>query len=260
LEYPVNIEIGPVEISTHLVCELLAYFLGYRYFLYLRRNTSDTISDENRTIIFIAAAFGALVFSRLIGMLETPDLFTKGALTIHTLYGNKTILGGLLGGLIAVEICKKIIGVTKSSGDLMTYPLLLAMIIGRIGCHLAGLEDGTFGIATTLPWGIDFGDHVTRHPTNLYEIIFLGMLWISLFLIEKKTALADGLRFKIFLYSYCIFRLLVEFIKPNYSLALGLSAIQWASLLGILYYTYLFLTSKGSDKNSTHAGKKLYLL
>lgn len=41
--------------------------------------------------------------------------------------GNKTIVGGFLGGLIGVEITKKKIGVTTSSGDLMVYPLIVAM-------------------------------------------------------------------------------------------------------------------------------------
>ena len=82
--------------------------------------------------------------------------------------GNKTIVGGFVGGLIGVELVKKRIGITTSSGDLMVYPLILAMIIGRTGCFLGGLEDGTFGIATTLPWGIDFGGlrKVTRNRSR----------------------------------------------------------------------------------------------
>ncbi len=140
MNFPVNIHIGEIEISSHLVCELLAYSIGFRYFLFLRKNNIDTISTENRTIILIAAALGSFIFSRLVGYFETADFFNN-KISLEAIYGNKTILGGLLGGLLSVEICKKIIGVTKSSGDLMTYPILLAMIIGRIGCFLAGLED-----------------------------------------------------------------------------------------------------------------------
>ncbi len=197
MEFPVNIKIGPVEISSHLLLELLAYMIGFRYFLFLRKRTEDTISSEHRTLILIAGALGAFLFSRVIGFMDTAD-FVKGHFSFSALYGNKTILGGLLGGLIAIEICKKIIGVTKSSGDLMTYPLILAMIIGRIGCFLAGLEDGTYGIATTLPWGIDFGDHMYRHPTNVYEILFLVLTWILIVILERNYKLTDGSRFKIY--------------------------------------------------------------
>src|SRR5260221_2091557 len=155
--------------------------------------------------------------------------------------GNKTIVGGMLGGLIGVELIKKKIGVTVSSGDLMVYPLILAMIIGRTGCFLAGLEDGTYGIASNLPWAIDFGDGVRRHPTNLYEIVFWIMLWLVLKVTERHFEFTDGSKFKIFLFSYLIFRFLDEFIKPDYFFSFGLSVIQLVCIGGILYYYKVFL-------------------
>lgn len=150
----------------------------------------------------------------------------------------------MLGGLIGVELTKKQLGVTASSGDLMVYPLILAMVIGRTGCFLAGLEDGTYGIASNLPWAIDFGDGIRRHPTNLYEIIFWLMLWVVLKFIEQDHRFADGGRFKIFMASYLVFRLLVEFIKPDYFFSFGLSVIQLVSIAGILYYYKVFLYPK----------------
>lgn len=150
----------------------------------------------------------------------------------------------MLGGLIGVELTKKRLGVTMSSGDLMVYPLILAMVIGRTGCFLAGLEDGTYGIASNLPWAIDFGDGIHRHPTNLYEIVFWLMLWIALKLIEQSRHFADGARFKVFMVSYLVFRLLVEFIKPDYFFSFGLSVIQLVSIAGILYYYKVFLSPK----------------
>jgi phosphatidylglycerol:prolipoprotein diacylglycerol transferase len=244
MTFPINIKIGSVEISSHLIFELLAYTLGFRYFLKLRKNSTDTISNENRVLILIAAAIGALVFSRVLGYFETPQFF-RGEFSFMALYTSKTILGGLLGGLLAVEICKKLIGVTSSSGDLMTYPLLLAMIIGRIGCFLAGLQDGTHGTATNLPWGIDLGDGVHRHPTSLYEIVFLVLTWIFIYGLEKKYELVNGAKFKLFLFSYCLFRFFIEFIKPIQTFDVGLNAIQLAALLGILYY-YKLMVNPGS--------------
>jgi phosphatidylglycerol:prolipoprotein diacylglycerol transferase len=239
LHFPVNIPIGSAPVPVHFVCETLAYFLGYRYYAYLRRNTHDQISANNRLVIFIGAAFGAFLGSHLIGVLENPTLLSEFNLIYFM--GNKTIVGGMLGGLIGVELTKKRIGVTVSSGDLMVYPLILAMIIGRAGCFLAGLEDGTFGIASNLPWAINFGDDIRRHPTNLYEILFWLMLWISLRLMERKHEFANGARFKVFMVSYLIFRLLVEFIKPAYFFGFGLSVIQLVCIGGILYYYKVFL-------------------
>lgn len=34
---------------------------------------------------------------------------------------------------------KKRLGIRTSSGDLMVFPLLLGLAIGRLGCHFSGL-------------------------------------------------------------------------------------------------------------------------
>ncbi|MBB5397950.1 prolipoprotein diacylglyceryltransferase [Mucilaginibacter sp. AK015] len=190
-------------------------------------------------MIFIGAAFGAFAGSHLIGILEHPELLGKFNLVYFM--GNKTIVGGMLGGLIGVELTKRKIGVKVSSGDLMVYPLILAMIIGRTGCFLAGLEDGTYGVKSGLPWAINFGDGISRHPTNLYEILFWAILWLSLRLIERRHEFTNGSRFKIFMATYLLFRFLIEFIKPDYFFNFGLSVIQLACFTGMLYYYKVFL-------------------
>ena len=88
----------------------------------------------------------------------------------------KTLVGGLIGGLFAVEWTKRLIGVRRRTGDLFAIPLCAGIAIGRIGCFLGGLEDGAYGVATVLPWGVDFGDGVARHPTQVYEILWMGLV------------------------------------------------------------------------------------
>jgi phosphatidylglycerol:prolipoprotein diacylglycerol transferase len=239
LHFPLNISLGSVVIPVHLICETLAYIVGYRYYSYLRKHQTDLISTENRLIIFIGAAFGAFIGSHVIGVLENPNLLSQFNLIYFM--ANKTIVGGMLGGLIGVELTKKQINVKVSSGDMMVYPLILAMIIGRIGCFLAGLEDGTYGIASNLPWAINFGDGVYRHPTNLYEILFWLMLWVGLQAVEGKNYFTNGSRFKVFMVSYLLFRLLIEFIKPAYFFSFGLSVIQLVCIAGIFYYYKVFI-------------------
>src|SRR5581483_2391058 len=82
-------------------------------------------------------------------------------------------VGALAFGLLFVELLKKYIGVSQSTGDLYAIPLCLGIAIGRIGCFLTGLSDNTYGKRTSLPWAVDFGDGVPRHPTQLYETLFL---------------------------------------------------------------------------------------
>ncbi|MDF2432035.1 MAG: phosphatidylglycerol---prolipoprotein diacylglyceryl transferase [Mucilaginibacter sp.] len=239
MHFPVNIPLAKSYIQIHFVCETLSYFFGYRYYIYLRKRSIDLINTDNRLIIFIGAAVGAFIGSHVIGVLENPTLLRHFSLIYFM--GNKTIVGGMLGGLIGVELTKKKIGVKASSGDLMVYPLILAMIIGRIGCFLGGLKDGTYGVASNLPWAINFGDGIPRHPTNLYEILFWLLLWLVLILTERRHQFTDGSKFKIFLAGYLTFRLLVEFIKPDYIILFGLSVIQLVCIAGILYYYKVFL-------------------
>ncbi|MGI4883577.1 MAG: prolipoprotein diacylglyceryl transferase family protein [Janthinobacterium lividum] len=239
MQFPVELAWGPVRLPVHLLCETLAYALGYRLYAHLRARTADRISDAGRQWIFVGAAAGALLGSRLLGLLEHPGLLLHPPGGWLYYFTNKTIVGGFLGGLLGVELVKKRLGITASSGDLMVFPLLLGLGIGRVGCFLSGLEDGTFGTATALPWGINFGDGVARHPTNLYEILFLGALALLLGALERRRLLPNGRRFELFLAGYLLFRLLVEFIKPTSALpGLGLTAIQWACVSGLGYYVW----------------------
>ena len=230
---------GPLHLPVHLLCEVLAYSLGFQLYTRLRGRTADAISDGHRQWLFVAAAAGALLGSRALGLLEHPALLAHPPGGWLYYFTNKTIVGGFLGGLVAVEGTKKYLNIRTSSGDLMVFPLLLGLAVGRLGCHLSGLTDGTFGTATARPWGIDFGDGVARHPTNLYEIGFLGLLALTLWLAERRRPLPNGRRFALFLSSYLLFRLLVEFLKPTAAPpGWGLTAIQWACVAGLGYYIW----------------------
>jgi phosphatidylglycerol:prolipoprotein diacylglycerol transferase len=245
MHYPVQLEIGRFHLPVHLLCEVLAYSLGYRLYTALRARTADRISDQGRQWIFVGAAAGALLGSRALGLLEHPALLLHPPGGWLYYFTNKTIVGGFLGGLVGVELTKKYLGIRTSSGDLMVFPLLLGLGIGRLGCHLSGLTDGTFGRHTSLPWGLDFGDGIARHPTNLYEIGFLAALALLLSGLERRGPLPNGRRFELFLAGYLLFRLLVEFLKPTAALpGLGLTAIQWACVAGLGYYVWLWVSSK----------------
>ena len=128
----------------------------------------------------------------------------------------------------------------------MVFPLVLGIAVGRIGCFLTGLTDNTYGTPTSLPWGVDFGDSVLRHPTQLYEMAFLLLLTPVLYRILQAISKTregppsrfySGDAFKFFMVAYLSFRLLCDFIKPYPRLFLRLGGIQWACLLVLLYYS-----------------------
>ncbi len=258
MQFPLHITIGSTSILLHTIFETLAFFIGFRYFLFLRKKRGDTISSPHRIWIFVGALLGAFLGSRIVGGFEDPYQVKIATNLWWYFYQNKTVLGGFLGGLMGVELVKKIIGETKASGDLFVYPIILALIIGRIGCFSMGVYEETYGMPTSLPWGMHLGDNHLRHPVCLYEILFLILLWAGLVLLEKKHPLQEGARFKLFMIAYCAFRFLLDFIKPHYTFSFGLSTIQLTALLGLLYYyRYIIQPKKLSvqNKQNWQAGK-----
>lgn len=236
MQFPIDFHILGKTIDSHFVFETLAFIIGFRYFLYLRKRQKDPYSDYRRALVTTMAAFGALLGSRILGILENPILLAEHSGNLLFYFSTKTVLGGFLGGLAATEITKKAIGIHYSSGDLLTYPILLALIIGRIGCFLSGIEDATHGIPSSLPWAMDLGDGIHRHPTALYEILYLCAVWMGIRLMDQFLTLIDGAKFQLFMVAYLIFRFGSEYIKPVYFWPIGLSTIQIASIAGILYY------------------------
>jgi prolipoprotein diacylglyceryltransferase len=108
----------------------------------------------------------ALVFGAGVGAV----LFGTANLWLSHLPGiARSIEGAIFGGIFAVELYKRMVGVTVRTGARFALPLAVGVAVGRIGCFFSGLDDFTHGTPTTLPWGHDFGDGVMRHPVQLYE-------------------------------------------------------------------------------------------
>ena len=146
----------------------------------------------------------------------------------------QSVVGGLLGGWLGVEIGKKIGGITSRTGDDFVAPILLGLVIGRTGCFVAGLYDGTYGVHTTLPWGVDFGDGA-RHPTQLYEWLAALIALITLPKWRQYFAHEQGLSFRVLMFGYLLWRLIIDSIKPvPAGWWLGMSGIQWVCLFALL--------------------------
>jgi phosphatidylglycerol:prolipoprotein diacylglycerol transferase len=232
--FPVFIRLGALTLHPHWLFETLAYTLAGYVYARGRRRDGDVVSKRVRWWVIAAAALGGFAGSRMLSLAEDPLEFRLHWSDPAYLAGGKTIVGGLIGGLIAVEWIKRRLGVVVATGDLLVLPLVVGIAVGRLGCFLSGLTDRTYGIATSLPWGIDFGDGIARHPTQLYEIAFLVGLGALLAASASRLPLA-GDRFKAFMLSYLAFRFAIDFIKPAGRIG-GLSTIQWAALATIAYY------------------------
>ncbi|RUL71838.1 prolipoprotein diacylglyceryl transferase [Dyella choica] len=224
-------------VALHTLCEALAYAVGFRTFVWTRQRLAPGAFKQKDEVAWIAvsAIVGAALGAKLSYWLDDPLTAFRDFPDVRNLLQGKSIIGALLGGLLGVELCKKVAGIRQSTGDAFVLPLTVGMCIGRVGCYLAGLQDHTYGNATSLPWGVDFGDGIARHPTQIYEILYLlaQYAWIH----ARRHHFAPGDRFRAFMIGYLGFRLLVKFIKPLFFAYPGhLSGLQWLCITGLLYY------------------------
>ena len=233
----------------HPILETLAYAAGYAVFRRTREKRGDIIPESQRWTVIAAAAVGALLGSRILGIGEQWPTALSAIRSGHIIAllftpGGKTIVGGLLGGWIGVEIVKRVSGIQSRTGDLFVLPLCVGIAVGRVGCFVAGLSDDTFGKPTRLPWAVDFGDGIGRHPTQLYEIVFLAALAFTL---SRFNFLVNGQRFRIFLAAYLGWRVVIDFFKPQ-PLVAGMNVIQWACASGLAALAVLFLNDLRSSR------------
>ncbi|MDB5344850.1 MAG: prolipoprotein diacylglyceryl transferase [Schlesneria sp.] len=184
-----------------------------------------------------AVALGAFCGGMLGSKLPFALADTRGPLCAQAWIGDgKTILFGLVGGYLGVELAKAIVGLKTKTGDSFAVPVAVSIGIGRIGCYVGGC---CYGTPTSLPWGVNFGDGVCRHPTQIYEMIFHLTAATVLIVLERRH-LFPNQRLKLYLLAYCVYRVLSEFVRPEVSLAGGLTGYQWVSLFLIPVILWLW--------------------
>jgi prolipoprotein diacylglyceryltransferase len=231
VEFPVYFNLLGHRVHPHLALELVAYTAGFQLYLRTRRGYERAaVPFEQNMWLIVGCVFGALFGSKVLAFVESIDHYAQHLDDPQTWLGGKTIVGGLLGGWAGVELAKRRLGVRHSTGDAFVFPLIIGISVGRVGCFLTGLDDHTHGVHTSLPWAVDFGDG-PRHPTQLYEIAFLLLLGSALF-VRSRRSRPNGQMFRLFMLGYLTFRFCVEFLKPRYTPAAGLSAIQLACVAG----------------------------
>jgi phosphatidylglycerol:prolipoprotein diacylglycerol transferase len=226
---------------VHAVLEMTAIGVGVRlYARNLRLRGNASLLRGPGFAVALGCLLGAIAGSKLAVWMEYPHLVRLYWGSPLLVFTGQSIVGGLIGGLIGVEIAKKLAGIRRATGDDFVMPLVVGIAIGRIGCFMAGLHDDTYGVATELPWGVDFGDGVKRHPTQLYDIVVVVALGLALAHSRPWLAREPGREFKLFLAGYLLWRLVIDGFKPvPYAYPGGLSGIQLLAAAFLIGYTPL---------------------
>ncbi len=219
----------------HLITDYLSILIGMQLYFYLNKNKTAVVSADNKIWYVLGALVGALIGSRLLAALEDPYMFLHPPTWLYY-YANKTVIGGVAGGIMGIEIAKKFLKIRTNTGDMVVVPLMVAIIIGRIGCQLTGVIDGTIGAPCDYLWCFRQGDEFARHPLPLYEIIELLILLPFAYHFIKNKRFQDGFIFRLFIIIYFGMRFFFEYLKDIHPIFLSLSAIQIVCFFFVFYY------------------------
>lgn len=226
-------------------------------------------------MIMIAAFFGVLG-SKIFASVEDWDNFVKDPMGSLLSFQGLTFYGGFIFAAIAlIFYCRKHKMPFLHFLDATAPALIIAYGVGRLGCHFSG--DGDWGIVNSLPkpswlpqilWAYNYPNNVAMEgqaipgcvgiyckelvppvfPTSIYEFIMCVLIFIGLFLINKKLRI-PGLLFGIYLILNGLERYFIETIRVNPDYTVGGSQYSQAQiiaillvLLGIALSTYLLLT------------------
>jgi phosphatidylglycerol:prolipoprotein diacylglycerol transferase len=217
-----ELELGPLTIQTFGlalgVAFLVAGWMVARRLRELGRNV-----DFAYEMVF-AALIGGLVGAKLWYLAENGGpLFSGTGLTFY---------GGLVGGALAV------VGWARFRGELdlqlcdaVVPSLAAAYAIGRIGCQLAG--DGDYGSDWDGPWAMSYPNGTVPidtpvHPTPIYETLVMG--GFALLLWRWRDRWPAGTLTAVYLIGAGLERFLIEFIRRNDAVALGLTQAQWVAI------------------------------
>jgi prolipoprotein diacylglyceryltransferase len=241
---PVLVHLGPLPIYAYETFLLLALGAG---FALLWWNGRDLTRRRELSTVTFAALVGGAFGAKLLDWAINANLVAKLGFGTALLSG-RTVIGGFLGGTVAVAIAKRRAGIKIRLGNQIAAPIALGLCIGRIGCFLHGC---CYGTPTSLPWGVDFG--VRRHPTQLYEAAFAFMALVVLLFARRRTV-AAGRLFGGFMIGYFAFRFLEEFLRAGPRPLLGFTPYQVASVVGLLYFVTRELKSTVDVRGAVNGG------
>lgn len=190
----------------------------------------------------VGAFCGAMIGAKLPFAL----LDWKGLVDGTTWFSNgKTIMCGLAGAYLGVEIAKWSMHITTKTGDTFAGPVAIAVAIGRLACFSAGC---CYGVPTGGNWGVLFENAkdqgtVLRHPTQLYESGFHFLMAAVIFTLQSRGILKGQLA-KFYILSYLTYRFVTEFIRqnaPDPTLYFGLTIYQLACLTLAPIFIWLWI-------------------
>ena len=224
---PLAFRVGFFQISWYSLMYLAGFFTVFRLLFWRIKKKEGDWSKENIREFLLNAFLGAIIGGRLGYVLfYNLPFFWANPLAIISPFGQygewagiygMSYHGGLLGVLIAAFFfCRKNKFNFFALADFVIPAVPAGYFFGRLGNFLNG---ELFGRITQKSWGMYFpGETLLRHPSQLYEAFFEGIilfliLWILRNGIKYKNRLLHIPGFLLYVLGYAFFRFGIEFFR-----------------------------------------------
>jgi phosphatidylglycerol---prolipoprotein diacylglyceryl transferase len=232
---PVAFNLGPIKVHWYGIMYLLAFGSAWLLGLWRAKSSSGRWTHQHVSDLIFYCVVGVIVGGRLGYMLfyASPTLIHQPLSLIRVWEGGMSFHGGLLGVVVSMWWFSRRFNKTFFEVADFTAPLVpLGIAAGRLGNFL---NSELWGKATALPWGMVFKnvDNIPRHPSQLYELLFEGILLFVIvwfFSARAKPRMAVAAMFGL---CYGIFRFALEFLRipdPQF----GYIAWHWLTMGQIL--------------------------
>lgn len=236
---PVLLNLGPVQIRYYGLVYVIGFLLAL--FVLIKAAEKKQIKRLNKELAYdyifwlmISSIVGGRLFFELIYNFMS---FMKNPLQFFYIWqGGMSFHGGVIGAIIATYYFTRKYKIRfYDIADTLVLPFSFILIFGRIANFINGELWGTI---TNVPWCVDFGDKLCRHPSQLYEAA-KNVVIFSILSYMKNLKLRKGTLFWSFIGMYGLFRFLVTFTRVAEYYFLGIGIGQWLSLLMVPVAGYM---------------------
>ncbi len=199
-------------------------------------------------VILVWGLIFAIIGSKLLTLSTDELLHNLNRHTIPIIH-EKVYLGWLIGGMLGIKIWRRIMGFKDDLFDLFAFALPTGFALMRIGCLFGGC---CFGKICELPWSITYTQNspaynlhlhngkiqpesitsLPVHPSQIYEIIAMILIIITLFYVKKYLKRPGSLGYT-YLLLHSTFRFIIDFTKEGGTYLYGLKLMQWFLLIVI---------------------------
>ncbi len=217
------------------------------------------ISYDNLLMAAIVGIPTGIIFARLVHVIDGWEYYSQN---LGRIIGGDglSIYGGILGALLGIWIYSRYSKLNFGHLlDVVAPGIAVGQAIGRVGCTLNGC---CYGDNTTVPWGIEYTNPNSYgygagvvHPTQVYEIIFMLLLFAVLYKLRGRLK-PDGALAMVYFAGYAIWRFIIDFVREGTPFLFGLHQAQVIAI-GILIAIIAFaVKNKVSFTKKTDIVKK----